>query len=233
MAISVCVVGRRHLFRAGLSHLLDRERFQIVLHAASLGDIPDDVRGSTLFIVDETVNVDTIGCDLVRLKTSSPDARVVVIASEFDDLHMTLCFAAGVDGYLIETIPQVALNESLGLVALGQHVFPSDLVRVLRERELPVRETPAQSGRDGELSQREAEIVLRLANGLPNKVIANQLTITEATVKVHLKSILKKLGVSNRTQAAVWAISNGLVDAGNAPATRNQMRPSMYAMATH
>jgi two-component system nitrate/nitrite response regulator NarL len=50
----------------------------------------------------------------------------------------------------------------------------------------------------------------RLTGGMPNKVIASELTITEATVKVHLKSIMKKIGVTNRTQAAIWAINNGV-----------------------
>ena len=60
------------------------------------------------------------------------------------------------------------------------------------------------------LSGRELEILRHLANGEPNKVIANDLDITEATVKVHVKGILRKIGAANRTQAAIWAIHNGL-----------------------
>ncbi len=63
---------------------------------------------------------------------------------------------------------------------------------------------------DVPLSNREYEIVQRLAEGLSNKVIAGQLAISEATVKVHLKTILKKLGLHNRTQAAIWAVQHGM-----------------------
>ena len=59
------------------------------------------------------------------------------------------------------------------------------------------------------LSGRELEIVQRLTDGMPNKIIANELSITEATVKVHLKTILKKIGAQNRTQAAIWAVQRG------------------------
>lgn len=59
------------------------------------------------------------------------------------------------------------------------------------------------------LSGRELEIVQRLTDGLPNKIIASELSITEATVKVHLKTILKKIGAQNRTQAAIWAVQRG------------------------
>nr|WP_281435966.1 response regulator transcription factor [Oricola nitratireducens] len=60
------------------------------------------------------------------------------------------------------------------------------------------------------LSRRELEVVRRLAGGMSNKLIARELEISEATVKVHLKSILKKLGVTNRTQAAIWALNKGV-----------------------
>jgi two-component system nitrate/nitrite response regulator NarL len=118
-----------------------------------------------------------------------------------------------VDGYLLADISPAALCESLRLVAMGEKVFPSRMVTLLAAPRWQKQEPSVYYGTASLLSEREMEIVARLAGGMPNKVIANDLEITEATVKVHLKNILKKLGVSNRTQAAIWAINHGIAAA--------------------
>ena len=158
--------------------------------------------------MDDPANVDDIENDIRSLKARAPESRLVVIASDLDQTQMVACFAAGVDGYLLEAISPEALRESLRLVMVGEHVFPSQLVALLCSRQARVAQPVGST--DADLSDREAEIVMRLAEGMPNKVIAGELAITEATVKVHLKNILRKLGVTNRTQAAVWAINRRL-----------------------
>jgi two-component system nitrate/nitrite response regulator NarL len=150
--------------------------------------------------------------DLRKIKEVFPQGRLVVIAEAMKAEELALSFSAGVDGFLLADISPEALRESLQLVMLGEKVFPSRLVTLLCG-ENPFARLSSTNGNF--LSDREVAIVSRLAGGLPNKVIASQLTITEATVKVHLKSILKKLGVSNRTQAAIWAVNNGMAPAPN------------------
>ncbi len=94
---------------------------------------------------------------------------------------------------------------------MGEKVFPTHLAQLLvssRGDELGQDVPPRRKG----LSQREVQILRCLLNGNSNKMIANHLNITEATVKVHLKSLLRKINASNRTQAAIWALNNGIGD---------------------
>ncbi len=137
--------------------------------------------------------------------------KLVLLADQFDFDTMIDAFREGVDGYIINDIQCQSLMESLKLVASGEKVLPSQLVR-----HLPLRSAMANvkvnDGSDllNNLSEREVETLRCLIMGYPNKVIAYRLDISEATVKVHVKAILRKLGVQNRTQAAICAVNNGL-----------------------
>jgi DNA-binding NarL/FixJ family response regulator len=103
-----------------------------------------------------------------------------------------------------------ALHQSLRLVLLGEKVFPTDLARLLTSDRIMARNDAAQMGHVNGLSDREMQILGYLLNGAQNKQIARDLQISDGTVKVHLKAILKKIGVQNRTQAAIWAVSQGI-----------------------
>jgi two-component system nitrate/nitrite response regulator NarL len=94
-----------------------------------------------------------------------------------------------------------ALQQSLRLVLLGEKVFPTDLAHLL---------TNGRMGHFNGLSDREMQILACLLNGAKNKQIAYELKISDGTVKVRLKAILKKIHVRNRTQAAIWALNHGL-----------------------
>jgi two-component system nitrate/nitrite response regulator NarL len=182
-----------------------------VFDVESVSQLAEVTFQSGIFIFDMPSSGDVEG-DLRKIKEVFPQGRLVVIAEAMKAEELALSFSAGVDGFLLADISPEALRESLQLVMLGEKVFPSRLVTLLCG-ENPFARLSSTNGNF--LSDREVAIVSRLAGGLPNKVIASQLTITEATVKVHLKSILKKLGVSNRTQAAIWAVNNGMAPAPN------------------
>jgi two-component system nitrate/nitrite response regulator NarL len=145
------------------------------------------------------------------LKARTEPPRIVLLARTLDAHEIAVGFACGVDGYLLEEISPAALVESLNLVALGEKVFPSQLVDLLAETDWWNGRAGPALGQFELLSDREAEIVHWLARGAPNKVIAGKMSITEATVKVHIKAILKKVGAHNRTQAAIWAIQKGVL----------------------
>ncbi len=103
---------------------------------------------------------------------------------------------------------------------LGEKVFPTHLAALLVNG--VANTVPANIPPDNSfgLSEREMQILQCLVQGDSNKLIANRLSITEATVKVHMKSLLRKINVSNRTQAAIWALNNGLLpNAGALPST--------------
>ncbi|WP_217430861.1 response regulator transcription factor [Sphingomonas bacterium] len=138
-----------------------------------------------------------------------PGLRPVVLVNTFDFATMRTCFQAGACGYIVKKIASTSLIASLHLIAMGEKVMPSDLAG-----ELPEAPATGDGGsginhpiESAGLSLRESEILACLVSGKPNKIISRQLSISEATVKVHVKAILRKTGVQNRTQAAIWAMA--------------------------
>jgi two-component system nitrate/nitrite response regulator NarL len=121
---------------------------------------------------------------------------------------------AGADGFLMNDVSPEALLQSLELVMLGEKVFPTNLAAMLLD--LSNAPSPLNSVR-GVMTPREHEILQALVTGSSNKMIANRLGITEATVKIHLKTLLRKIDVNNRTQAAIWAVNNGFSADGAVP----------------
>src|SRR3546814_6239761 len=133
------------------------------------------------------------------------------MADDHDVARIVQAFDAGVDGYLEKSIPCEPLVGALKLISLGEKVLPSKLVDALSD---PAWRAPQPSWEHDDaghnLSDRELEILRCLISGDANKLMARRLNITEATVKVHIKAILRKLRVLNRTQAEIWALSRGL-----------------------
>jgi two-component system nitrate/nitrite response regulator NarL len=188
--------------------LLRNTRFEVVREAETLQELGANNWPDALLLVDHPGDVRDIEPTILSLKAAS-SCRIVLLAESVEADQLAWSFAAGVDGYVLEEISPEALLESLDLVLLGEKVFPSRLAVLMCEEHWGVRTHNARP-RDVPLSERELEIVQRLADGLPNKTIAAQLSISEATVKAHLKTILKKLGAHNRTQAAIWAVQRGI-----------------------
>jgi two-component system nitrate/nitrite response regulator NarL len=144
---------------------------------------------------------------------------MVVTADHFDLSFVRQGHDAGVDGFCLTASSRDVLIKSLELVMLGETILPASLVclmlhgmRSSAAPQLPVNRAmtePNVSGsRANSLSAREAEILSCIMGGAPNKVIARKLDVAEATVKVHVKAILRKVGAANRTQAAMWATTH-------------------------
>jgi two-component system nitrate/nitrite response regulator NarL len=134
--------------------------------------------------------------------------RIVVLTNNATRTVLGRAIGWGVDAYLLKDMSPVALTRSLQLVMLGQQVFPTRLAVSLLGTGAPEPvEEPAASARG--LSPRENQILRFLVNGASNKLIARELNISEATVKVHLKGLLRKVQASNRTQAAIWGLNHG------------------------
>ena len=122
----------------------------------------------------------------------------MVLASDFAVDALRDAMNAGADGYLMKGVSPEALLQSLELVMMGKMVFPTDLAAMLFDMNVIA---PPHSVRG--LSPREQEILQALVTGSSNKLIAIKLGITEATVKVHLKTLLRRIDVNNRIQAAI------------------------------
>ncbi|HYH38372.1 MAG TPA: response regulator transcription factor [Azospirillum sp.] len=213
-SVSVALIDANNLFRQGLKALFAEQGFHIAKEASSLtAALPAILEGEA----PQVILIDPVGiggaADLVRsLKAACPEARMVLLTGKLDAGIMTKAIEAGADGFLMKDISMEALAQSLRLVLMGEKVFPSPLAALLISGRLNGADTEMPASRKG-VSQREAQILRCLQNGNSNKVIANHLRITEATVKVHLKSLLRKIDASNRTQAAIWGLNNGFADA--------------------
>jgi len=119
---------------------------------------------------------------------------------------LTAALRAGVDGCLFKDMSPVALVQAINLVALGENVAPLRMARSLAEGG---RGRAATVG-EARLTPREKDILYGLLAGHSNKVIANNLGTTDMTVKAQLRHLLRKIGATNRTQAALWARENGI-----------------------
>jgi len=212
------LIEPNRLFREGIKHLLAGSPFRLSNEYASIEQaVAGDDKSCKLVIVDYPVDASET---LAALRAGFPNSRIVVLASELSADRLKAAMGAGADGYLIKDVSPEALIQSLQLVVIGEKVFPTNLASLL----LTQIAAPAPQGSWRGLSAREREILQHLVMGASNKLIANKLGITEATVKVHLKTLLRKIDVNNRTQAAIWAMNNGIVPdqslSGDMPATR-------------
>ena len=147
-----------------------------------------------------------------QVREMFPDTRVALMSDKCDLESVARGVEHGVDGYLNKDTSSDTLVRALGLVLAGEKFVCAPAFSQLAS----LHETPDGRVWDagsvaGELSDREVDILECLAVGDSNKLIARKLSITEATVKVHNKAILRKLHLMNRTQAAIWAINRGLV----------------------
>jgi two-component system nitrate/nitrite response regulator NarL len=213
-AINVVLVGTNRLFRQGLHRLLDPEQFVIAGEARDLDALDEllhDGLAPDLVIADLHGGLDATSDRLRRLRASQDELRVVVLSSELCVADMARLLNAGVDGYLVNDMSAEALSLSLLLVMQGEKVLPSTLAGVLAsDRGEAGNGALVQAQRT--LTDREKQILTCLLNGYSNKHIARALSISEGTVKVHLKSLMKKIAAANRTQAALWARNHGIGD---------------------
>ncbi len=211
--VSVTVVSDNALAREGLRRILEGDKFTVVeSHSSGRGlASARDRQSSPDIVILDIGDVDDTGEEIEVCQEAMPDAKIVILSNDFNFDLMFEAFKAGVDAYIVKRVDCAALVRSLQLVHLGEKVMPSELVSGFPAR-WTGRVLPSMPEREAIslLSEREIETLRYLILGSPNKVIAGHLDISEATVKVHVKAILRKLGAQNRTQAAVWAVNNGI-----------------------
>ncbi len=211
MAVTLTfLVGRNKLFREGLKSLLSGSQFEVVGEAddvsqarAPLGD-----RTPSVVILDFSAELGHAVDDVTHLRGILPEAKIIVLVEALSSQTLAACLGAGAHGYLIKDISVDALLQSLRLVMLGEKVFPTHLAALLVNGMADT--APARKATSHGLSEREGQVLQCLVQGDSNKIIANRLNITVATIKVHMKSLLRKINATNRTQAAIWAMKNGL-----------------------
>ena len=144
-----------------------------------------------------------------RLRERVPDTRVVVLTSFASDDQVIPAVQAGAAGYLLKDVDPPGLEAAVRLVHEGEALLdPQVAGRVMAE----VAHPPASADL-ASLTPREREVLALLGRGMSNRELADTLVVSEKTVKTHVSSILMKLGVHDRTQAALLAVREGLIDA--------------------
>jgi two-component system nitrate/nitrite response regulator NarL len=205
------VVSSDRLLRDGVDAILQRTGFSIgfsvpriidVVRNLQSGNAPPDV---LILVGALPVESDEISA-LASVREAAPNLRIIVFAEEDADPAFLRCLISiGVDALLPTDLSAEILIQSIRLVLLGEGFMCTEHVHRLLERE-PTASMP-------DLTPREIEIIRFMAEGHSNKTIAGWLSLTEPSVKVQIRKLLRKLGATNRTQAAIWAMERGLVRA--------------------
>ncbi|PFR25901.1 DNA-binding response regulator [Bacillus cereus] len=146
------------------------------------------------------------------IKKEYPNVKVLVLTSFSDQAHVLPALKAGASGYILKDVEPDQLVEAIRSAYKGNVQLHPDIASSLLSQTLPQEEAEVPSNIHVDvLTARENEVLQLLAKGMSNKEIASVLVITEKTVKAHVSSILSKLQLSDRTQAALYAVKNGIV----------------------
>ena len=208
---SILLIDDHPLLRKGVKQLIDLEDSIKVIGEAS--NAIEGVKRAQeldpdLILLD--LNMPEInGIETLKmLREAEVASRIVVFTVSDNEEDVVAALKAGADGYLLKDMEPEELMQNLEQAALGKMVI-SDRLTALLAQALQSGRTDKSADTDS-LTPREKQIIKLIAGGLPNKLIARKLNITEGTVKVHVKHLLKKLRLRSRVEVAVWAVQEGL-----------------------
>jgi DNA-binding NarL/FixJ family response regulator len=212
-SVATILIGRGGLLREGLKRILEATDFTIVASGSSLDELvvnPSPEHQLLLLIVDAGDDPQFAIGQMQLFKQRHPASRVAVLTQNDRMANLALLVQAGAHACFAPEATPLILLKALELVMLGETLLPSGILSSICQREEASIPQPAVAvGGCGVRLTAQEECILRLlVEGHPNKAIANKLGIAAATVKVHVKGILRKIGAGNRTQAAVWAMNN-------------------------
>jgi len=222
--IATILVGRDSLLSEGLAKILRSANFRIL---ASVANADDLLAGKapppqSLFLMVHTGdNFEAAVAQVQLVRSRHPDGNIGVVTDRYRLDELAQAFRAGANGYFVDVMTCDAFVKSLELMMMGHAVFPPAFLAFVLDSESDDEPDEAASDEDGnesdlivakdpispELSPREKTILRCLIEGDSNKSIGRKMDIAEATVKVHIKAILRKIRVHNRTQAAIWWIN--------------------------
>ena len=227
-AFGTALLGPNFLVLEGLKGILSAAGFRVVGTASHVKDLnfgPELEAQPILLIVNAGDDLRGAIKQIELFKGRYETGRVVLLADPGQFAEIPAVFRAGVNGYLYMGPSLEPFIKALELVMLGETVLPKAILPLILEHKNEPRPAKTPESFAPQLSRRERLILRHLAEGLANKVIASEIGIAQATVKVHVKSILTKIGVVNRTQAAIWAMNNGLI-VGEAAGRRRVPAPT-------
>jgi len=229
-SFSTILVGKSILLREGLARILHSADFRIQASVSCADDFPaGNLPEHQLFIIVHTGDDFAAAIEQIQfLREQHPGGRIAVVADHYRLDELVSALRAGANGYFVDAMTCDAFIKSMELLMMGETIFPPALSFVLDSEDDDPGEEVGYLGEAApgdetdqvtlvatddafapQLSSREKSILRCLIEGDTNKGIARKVDIAEATVKVHVKAILRKIRVHNRTQAAIWGVSHG------------------------
>jgi len=215
LPLKVFIAEDHELTRLGLKIALEQEpRFELVGEAADGETVVAQVlihKPDVVLMDIELVGMN--GSEATRLiKSKLTDVKVIILTSYDDDDKIFSTFAAGADGYCLKRVNTDQLLEAMRAVVEGRGwIDPAIADRMITWSE-QLSDTPALNlSTDGQLSKRELDVLRLVVEGLSNPEIAQRLYLSPETVKTHMRHIMEKLAVTDRTQAAVKAMRQGII----------------------
>jgi DNA-binding NarL/FixJ family response regulator len=202
-SIRVFSVDDHALLREGIAAVITNEPDMVLVAQASTGR--EAVQLYQKHRPDVTLMdlrlPDMSGIDaMIAIRTGSPDARIIILTTFEGDVEMQRALEAGARGYLLKSMPPREIVAAIRQVHAGRKSIPAEVASQLAEH----------LGEET-LTAREIDVLSRVAGGNRNRDIAEQLVISEETVKVHMKHIMEKLGASDRTEAVAIALRRGII----------------------
>ncbi len=222
-SIVIKLAGKSSLLKEGVERILRSANFRIC--ASSSAQAPSASKATPdqrlLLIVQAGDDFDGVIEQIELFKSRHPGGRIAIVTDCYRLDQLISVFRAGAHGYFVDVMTSDAFIKSIELVTMGETIFPPALLSAILDRDSYIEDKVPLSPDNDEtiivapednfapqLSPRERAILRCLIEGGSNKSIARKISIAEATVKVHIKAILRKIRVHNRTQAAIWAINN-------------------------
>jgi len=202
--IRILTVDDHPLLREGIAAMLGGEAdIEVVAEAANGTEAIEKFRALRPDVTLMDIQMPIVnGLDaIVEIRKHFPDARIIVLTTYSGDAQVTKAFKAGAFGYLLKSMLRKELVETIRSVHAGLRRIPPEIAVGMAEHYA-----------DDQLTAREIDILKQVAAGNANKVVADNLHISEETVKSHMRSILSKLGANDRTHAVTIAIKRGIID---------------------
>ncbi|UCE88268.1 MAG: response regulator transcription factor [Pseudomonadota bacterium] len=214
MNLRVLLIDDHTLFRVGLEGLLESRGIEVV---ASVGDgsnciqLVTELKPDIVLLDMRMPKLNGLGV-LEQLKHHNSELPVVMLTTSNDESDLVESLRAGAQGYLLKDMEPDELVLALRDIVNGKTVVAPDLAPILARAVSGQSESSAVTHANpfSHLTPRETEILALLAEGQSNKAIARNLGISDGTVKLHVKAILRKLGVHSRVEAAVMAVEQGI-----------------------